>query len=312
MTERANMKVEAPPKITTVATARTVRAKRSGKTRKNALTCLSILAVLLVSFIFIFPFAWMILSSFKASADIFKYAYPLTWKTFFPPQPTLINYQRIFGGNYNFGSNILNSVVAATGQVIGSTIVCSLAAYVFARMKFPGRDQLFALLLLTAFIPLEVIIVPLYLLILKLNLTTSYFALFLPFIFSPFGVFILRQAFMDIPREYDEAATLDGASRFQIFLLVIIPNAVPALITQALVQFMWSWNNFLWPLVVMEDPHKQVATVALSAFAEAGSNRPLWGEAFASAAISTIPVMIVFFWLQRYYIRGVVMSGLKG
>jgi multiple sugar transport system permease protein len=271
-----------------------------------------VLVAFLCSLIFIFPFAWMILTSFKSSSDVFRYASPLTWGTFFPPEPTLNSYRTIFGEAYQFQRNLINSLIVASGQVASTTVICSLAAFVFARISFWGRDQLFALVLLTAFIPLEVTVVPLYLVMRRLDLTSSYFALFLPFVFSPFGVFLLRQAFLDIPRELDEAARIDGAGWLAIYWHVILPNAVPALVTQALIQFMWSWNNFLWPLVVMEDPNKKVAQVAIAAFTEAGSNRPLWGELFASSSAATIPVLIVFFILQRYYVRGVLMSGLKG
>jgi len=262
--------------------------------------------------IFAFPFIWMILSSFKSSPDIFRYSTPLTIWTFLPREPTLISYQTIFGDSYHFDRNLLNSLIVAAGQVVGSIVVCSLAAFVFARVQFPGRDALFGVVLLTAFIPMEVTVVPLYVVMDRLGLTSSYFALFLPFMFSPFGVFLLRQAFMDIPRDFDEAAVLDGASWFGIYRHIMLPLATPAIITLALVQFMWSWNNFLWPLVVMQDPDKKVAQVAIAAFTEAGSNRPLWGEAFASSAAATIPVLVIFFILQRYYVRGVVMSGLKG
>ena len=133
---------------------------------------LSVVAVA-VSLVFAFPFVWMVLSSFKSSADIFRYATPLTWWTFFPPQPTLASYAAIFGDSYAFQRSLLNSLIAACGQVIGTTLVCSVAAFVFARMHFPGRDKLFALVLVTAFVPLEVTVVPLYVVMRTLNLTTS-------------------------------------------------------------------------------------------------------------------------------------------
>jgi multiple sugar transport system permease protein len=273
---------------------------------------LETIGVLFLSFFLFFPFAWMVLSSFKPSIDIFKYSFDFTWRTLLPSNPTLQNYEYIFGDPYYFIRNILNSIIVATGQVICTTIICSLAAYVFSRMHFKGRDLLFGAVLLTSFIPIEISMVPLFWVMLNLNLTSSYVSLFLPFIFSPFGVFLLRQAFLDIPKEYDEVAMLDGASRLQILWHIILPSAKSALITQALVQFMFSWNNFLWPLVVNQDPKKQVAQVAMAIFIEAGSNRPLWGEAFAAATISTIPMLILFYSLQRYYIRGILMTGLKG
>jgi ABC-type glycerol-3-phosphate transport system permease component len=144
----------------------------------------------------------------------------------------------------------------------------------------------------------------------SLNLVSTYTALFLPNIFTPFGIFLMRQALMDIPHELDEAATLEGASIFQVFWHVILPNSRPALITLALIQFMFSWNNFIWPLVIMQNPEKQVIQVALANFRTI-ANFPLFGELFAGATLATVPILILFFALQKYFIRGMLMSGMK-
>lgn len=269
-----------------------------------------ILILILVALIFVIPYLWMVFSSLKTTEEIFKYSWPLTWKTLFPPNPTLINYLNIFG-KWKFGKNIINSLIAALGQMVGTLIISTLAAYVFSRMKFKGRDLLFSLVMLTAMVPFEVIMVPLYITIRNLNLTSSYFALFLPWIASPFGVFLMRQSFSEIPRDYDDAAKVEGASLIQVFWHVILPNAKASVITLALMSFMWSWNSFLWPLIVMQDKNKQVAQVAIATFALPG-DIPAWGEIFAGATAATIPILIIFILLQRYYIRGVVMSGIKG
>lgn len=268
--------------------------------------------VLFLALVLFFPFIWMLLTSFKESNDVFRFLFPLSWKTIIPPSPTFHNYKIIFGENYLFFNNLKNSLIVAFGQVLATTFICSMAGFVFARKKFIGRELLFSLVLLTAFIPIEVTMIPLYSIMIKLNLTSSYLSLFLPFVFSPFGVFIFRQSFMDIPYEYDEAAIMEGASPFQIYWKVILPLTKPALITQGLMQFMWSWNNFLWPLVVMQDPNKKVAQVAIAAFTEAGSNRPLWGEAFATASVATLPILVIFIFLQKYYVKGMLLAGVKG
>jgi ABC-type glycerol-3-phosphate transport system permease component len=189
-------------------------------------------------------------------------------------------------------------------------VTCSLAAFVFARTRFRGRDTLFALSMLTAFVPFDVVVVPLYSVVRSLDLVSTYAALFLPFVASPFGVFLMRQAFLEIPRDLDEAATVEGASLFQIFRHVVLPNGRPALVTLALVQFMWAWNSFLWPLVVMQDRTKQVVQVTISTFRTA-ANYPLYGELFAASTAATVPILILFFLLQRYYVRGMLMSGMK-
>jgi ABC-type glycerol-3-phosphate transport system permease component len=267
------------------------------------------LAMVVVGFIFLLPFVWMFLTSFKPTEDVFRYTSPLTWKTFIPPSPTLANYVAIFG-TWNFQRDLMNTLIAAGGQVIGACALSTLAAFVFARLRFPGRDVLFAFTMLTAFVPFDVVVVPLYVVMRSLGLVSTYWALFLPFIFSPFGIFLMRQAFLEIPRDLDEAATIEGASLIQVFWHVILPNARPALVTLALIQFMWSWNSYLWPLVIMQDPNRQVVQVTIAKFRTV-ANFPLFGELFAAASAATIPILILFFLLQRYYVKGVLVSGMK-
>ena len=269
----------------------------------------SYIAMAVVGFIFLLPFVWMFLTSFKPTEDVFRYTSPLSWKTFVPPAPTLVNYVAIFT-TWNFQRDLMNTLIAAGGQVIGACALSTLAAFVFARLRFPGRDVLFAFTMLTAFVPFDVVVVPLYVVMRSLGLVSTYWALFLPFIFSPFGIFLMRQAFLEIPRELDEAATLEGASLFQIFWHIILPNAVPALVTLALIQFMWSWNSYLWPLVIMQDPNRQVVQVTIAKFRTI-ANFPLFGELFASASAATVPILVLFAFLQRYYIKGMLVSGMK-
>ena len=267
------------------------------------------LACAVVSFVFLLPFAWALLTSFKPTGDVFRYTYPLTWRTFLPPAPTLENYLSIFLV-WNFQRDLANSMIVAVGQVVGAAAICSPAAFVFARLRFRGRDALFAAAMLTAFVPFDVVVVPLYTVVRALGLISTYPVLFLPFAVSPFGVFLLRQAFLEIPRDLDEAATVEGASLLQIFWHVVLPNSRPALVTLALVQFMWSWNNFLWPLVAMQDPNRQVVQVSISKFRTV-ANYPLFGELFAAACTATMPLLLLFFVLQRHYVRGMLMSGMK-
>jgi ABC-type glycerol-3-phosphate transport system permease component len=269
----------------------------------------SYLAMTAIAFIFLTPFVWMFLTSFKPTVDVFRYTVPLSWMTFIPPAPTLENYVSIFT-TWNFHRDLMNTLIAAGGQVIGACVTSTLAAFVFARMRFRGRDVLFAFTMLTAFVPFDVVVVPLYIVMRSLGLVSSYWALFLPFSFSPFGIFLMRQSFLEIPRELDEAATIEGANLFQVFWHIILPNTKAALVTLALIQFMWSWNSYLWPLVIMQDPNKQVVQVTIAKFRTI-ANFPLFGELFAAASAATIPLLILFFLLQRYYVRGVLVSGMK-
>lgn len=263
----------------------------------------------MTGFVFLLPFVWMFLTSFKPTSEVFQYTFPLSWKTFIPPNPTLENYGSIFS-TWGFHRYLINTLIVAASQMLGACLFSSLAAYVFARIQFRGRSLVFALTMLTAFVPFDVIVVPLYVVMRSLNLVSTYMALFLPNIFTPFGIFLMRQAFLEIPREFDEAAVIEGASPFAIFWHIILPNARPALITLALIQFMFSWNNFIWPLVIMQNPQKQVIQVALANFRTI-ANFPLFGELFAGATVATVPILILFFALQRYFIRGMLMSGMK-
>lgn len=270
---------------------------------------LAYLVMAIIVFVFLLPFVWMFLTSFKPTSEVFQYTYPLSWKTFIPPRPTLENYREILV-TWGFHRYLGNTLLVASLQMVGSCIFSAMAGFAFSRIRFRGRDLLFAISMLTAFVPMDVIIVPLYSVMKSLNLVSTYTALFLPNIFTPFGIFLMRQAFLEIPRELDEAATLEGASIFQIFWHIILPNARPALITLALIQFMFSWNNFIWPLVIMQNPEKQVIQVALANFRTI-ANFPLFGELFAGASLATIPILILFFALQRYFVRGMLMSGMK-
>lgn len=269
-----------------------------------------VLLLTLVTFLFIAPYLWMIFSSFKSTADIFRYSFPVTWKTFLPPDPTVANYVQVFV-RWGFAQKLFNSLFVAVCQVIGTLAVCSLSAFIFARVRFRGKNLLFALVMLTAFVPFEITIIPLYMVVRELGLQNTYASLYLPWVASAFGIFLLRQAFVEIPKELEDAAMVEGASLFQIFRHVILPNARPTLITLALVNFLWSWNSFLWPLIVMQDAKKQVIQVGIATFT-IPTELPAWGDIFAAASVATVPVLILFLVLQRYYIRGVVLSGMKG
>ena len=283
-----------------------LRSERRAYLVRHAAT---IATLALVGFVFGFPILWAALSSLKSTNDIVTGTFPLAWSSFVPLRPTFENYVYLFT-QLKFQNNLLNSAIAAAGQVGIAVVASSLAGYAFARLKFPGSEKVFALLLLTAFIPVEAIIVPLYRVMQQLGLVSTYPALFLPFACNPFGIFLMRQAFRDIPVEMEEAAKIDGAGPFRIFLSVALPNVKPTLATLVLIQFIWSWNAYLWPLVVMQDPNKQIAQVAIANL-KSIPNFPMDGPLFAAATAVTIPLVILSICLQRYYVRGLVSSGMK-
>lgn len=270
---------------------------------------MTIVLLAVVGFIFAFPIAWAALSSLKSTKEIITGTYPLSWSSFLPVRPTFENYFYLFT-ELNFQRNVLNSLIAACGQVGIAVVASSLAGYAFARLTFPGSKLIFALLLLTAFIPIEAIIVPLYRIMQWLGLVSTYPALFLPFACNPFGIFLMRQAFRDIPIELEEAAKIDGAGPFRVFLTIALPNVKPTLATLVLIQFIWSWNNYLWPLVIMQDPNKQIVQVAIANL-KSIPNFPMDGPLFAGATAVTVPLVILSIVLQRYYVRGLVTAGMK-
>lgn len=266
-------------------------------------------SLLLITFVFAFPIVWAALTSLKSTASIISTRYPLSVWSFFPPQPTLENYGALFE-ELRFGRYVMNTAIASGGQVALVVLTSTLAGYAFARLRFPGRDLLFGLTLLTAFIPLEVILVPLYQVVSGMGLTSTYSALFLPFAAQPFGIYLMRQSFLQIPSELDDAARVDGAGTWRIFWRVALPNVKPALATLVLIQFIWSWNAYLWPLVIMQNPDKQIVQVMLAGL-KSSPNYSLDGPLFAGLTFVTVPLVVMAIALQRYYVRGLMTSGIR-
>ena len=164
---------------------------------------------------------------------------------------------------------------------------------------------------MTFLLPIESLMVPLYMHVTKLGMSDTLIGVFIPWIASPFGLFMLRQAFEDLPRELDEAARIDGAGHVRIFWSVVLPNVRTTLATLALVTFLFSWNAFLWPLVIIHSPRNQVVQLAIAQSVSIGQ-LPNWGETFAGATIATVPLIILFLFLQRYFVRGIALTGVKG
>lgn len=262
------------------------------------------LLLLAVALSMVVPFLWMLSTSLKADEFVLSIP-PQLW----PQAPTLASYQRL-RELFPIGRLFVNSLSVALIATAGQLLTSSLAAYAFARIEFRGRNALFLLYLATLMIPFQVTITPLFILMRLLGWLNSYQGLILPASFSAFGVFLLRQAFLSIPRELEEAALMDGASPWTLYRRIILPLARPALATLAIFAFMGSWNSFLWPLFVLRDEALMTLPVGLATLH--GRWLTQWNLVMAGAVITVLPMMLVYLCAQRYFEQGVVLSGLKG
>lgn len=262
------------------------------------------LLLILSAAVMIIPFLWMLSTSLKTAQ------YTLSLPPQLIPQPaTLDSYRKLFD-LYPMGRMMFNSLFVAVATTLGQLITCSMAAYAFARMKFRGSNLLFLVYLATLMVPFQVTITPLFILMRILGWINTYQGIILPGVFSAFGTFLMRQAFITIPVEYEESAVLDGASPLTIFLRIIVPLSRPTLATLAVFAFMGSWNAFLWPLFVVRDPVLMTLPVGLATLH--GRWLTEWNLAMAGTVITIVPMMIVYMIAQQYLVKGFVMSGLKG
>jgi len=287
---------------TDVATPVLTKARRSALTPRPKIWLYVVLAVGFVAMIF--PFIWMILGSFKTNAEIRSNPLGLL-----PEAPTLDNYTQLFG-RLDFATYFTNSVVVAVFVTVGNIIFSSMVGYALAKLEFRGKKVLFILVLGTLMVPGVVTFVPLFVLTSNLGLVNSYPGLILPFLITPLGVFLMRQFISGLPDDIIEAARIDGASEWRIFLRVIMPLCGPAVATLTILTFLGSWNNFLWPLVVATSEEKYTLPVALALYS-VGQNAAQYGLMMAGAVVVVIPVLLVFIVLQRYFVQGIALTGIK-
>jgi multiple sugar transport system permease protein len=256
------------------------------------------------SVVMLLPFAWMLSTSLKLPPDIFTY--PPVW---IPSPIAWQNYAKTVTV-MPFGRFYLNSLIVTTGVTVLQLLTSSLAAFAFARMRFPGRNALFLLYLATLMIPFQVTMIPNFIVVRALGWYDTYQALILPPAFSAFSTFLLRQYFMGIPRDLDEAARLDGATSLRIWWQVIMPLAGPAIAALATFVSLNSWNDFLWPLIITNSPAMRTLPVGLSTFQ--GQYKTDWNLLMAGSVIAMVPVLLVYIIGQRWFIRGITLSGLGG
>lgn len=272
---------------------------------------LSHIILITVSILSIFPFLWLISTSLKGAGENI-FAYP---PNFFPSDFTFENYIGVWG-KVNFLKYFFNSFVVAFFTVILNLIFSSMAAYPLARMDFKGKKTAFFAILATIMIPFQAIMLPIYLIILKLNLIDSagavpgYLGLILPFAVSAFGIFLMRQAFLAIPKEMEEAAIVDGCNSWQIFFKVLLPMVKPTLAILAIFTFIGSWGEFLWPSIVLSDEKMFTLPVGINNLQGIFSSN--WRYIAAGSIISIIPIIVFFLSLQRYFIAGENEGAVKG
>ena len=252
-----------------------------------------------------FPFFWMIRSSVMPEKQIMRI--PPIW---IPSSLTLEHFTDVLT-TQPFGRYIVNSLLVALIVTAGQLVVASMGAYAFARLRFPGRDRLFLFYLATMIIPTQVTLIPQYVLISRFGWVDSYAALTIPFRSSAFLTFLLRQFFLSIPRDLEDAARIDGAGYFRTYATIVLPLSGPALATSALLAFMGSWTNFLWPLIVTRSRDLRTVPVGLAALQQEMGQTD-YAQIMAGSVLAMLPMFILFLFLQRFIIESVAASGLKG
>ena len=261
--------------------------------------------MVLCAVVLVGPFLWMVIASLKTDADIRRIPPGLL-----PDPVTGDNYQRVVD-SFPFWRFAANSLGVAIASTVLQLVTAATAAYAFARIEFRGRSALFGLYLATMMIPLQVVIVPLFIEMRNLGLVDSYAGLLLPTIVSSFGTFLLRQAFLALPRELDEAAFIDGAGHFSVFFRILLPLTGSALATFAVFAFMSTWNSFLWPLVITQASDRHV-TLPVGLSRLNGRFTTDWNVIMAGSVMTVLPIVAFYLVTQRWVIRSVAFSGLKG
>ena len=258
-----------------------------------------------IALLMLFPLLWLVGTAFKSpTEDIFSFPPQI-----FPASPTFDNFLTVWD-TYPFGQYLYNSAVVAFLAVGLNLLLCSLAAYPLARLNFRGRKFIFALVLATIMIPFQIVMIPLYILAVNLGLRNTYLGIVLPNLTSAFGIFLLRQALQAVPLELEEAARIDGCSELGIWWNIMIPAIRPALFTLAIFVFIGSWSDFLWPLIVLDDPDYYTLPLAVANLADSFSLD--WRLVAAGSVISIAPILLLFLFLQKYIVPTDVGSGVKG
>lgn len=253
--------------------------------------------------LFMLPFVWSISTSLKPLPDLFQVTPNLI-----PSEVRWENYREVFE-TVPFGRFYINTILVTVLRTIGQVLFASMAAFAFAQLKFPGRNIIFIVLLSGLMVPDQVLIIPRYTIMRQFGWLDTYQGLIVPLMFSAFGTFLLRQFFLGIPKDFHEAAKLEGANPFQIYWQIYVPLARPALAAFGFLSFLWSWNEFLWALIVTNRTNMQVLSVGIALFqGEHFTNNAIL---LAAANLATFPILILFLFFQRHLVEGITLSGLK-
>lgn len=254
--------------------------------------------------IMVFPFIWMVFSSFKPSLEVISVDFHLLPKTW-----TMRNYVRVFD-ELKLLRGYANSLIVSACITFSALLTATLAGYLFSKIRFWGREVLFFLVLASVMVPPHVVLIPLYALISSFRWVDTYQGLMFPFLINAFGVFLMRQFMRGIPSDLVEAARIDGASDFRIYFSIILPLVRSALAVLGILVFLWSYDEFLWPLVTVHKPEMMTLPLLLGHFTQAEAKFP--GESMAACTLVVVPVLIVYAFFQQYFVKGISMTGLKG
>lgn len=293
--------VSSPVRATTTA-----RVPARPGSRLEWSRALSLALVALGAVVMILPFVWMLSTSLKPAGAVLTLPPQLV-----PKPPTLEAYREV-ARTFPILRVLLNSALVAGLTTLGQLVVCSMSGYAFARFRFAGRETLFLAYLATLMVPFAVTMTPLFIIVKEFGWTNSYLGLVVPGVFSAFGTFLMRQFFLALPVELEEAATLDGASTLGIFTRVMLPLCGPALATLGILSFMGSWNNFLWPLLIVSDRNLMTLPLALATLQGVYPGQTQWNLIMAGSVITVAPMVLIFLLAQRWVVEGVATSGLKG
>lgn len=292
--------------ITDTSSGQLTTAAPSFRRRTDALgNLVDYLLLILLALVFLGPFYWLVITALKGEGqNVFSYPPQL-----YPNPPTLQSFLDLWQVG-PFHRYLFNSAFAAVAVVLGNVVFCSMAAYPLARMHFFGRDVIFYLILATLIIPFEVTLIPTFVVISQLGWVDTYQALIVPAAVSPFGIFLMRQAFLTIPHELEEAARIDGASEFAIYARIMLPLAAPSLATVAVFVFVAEWNSLLWPAVVLKSQEMLTLPIAITFLDSTFYGG--WRQIAAGSVLSILPILAVFLAAQRYFMAGLTAGAVKG
>jgi len=260
--------------------------------------------LILGAVVVVLPFYWMVITALKTNAETMTIP------------PTLLPQNWQFGNfievlqEFNFGMAYLNTIIVTAGRTLGQVLFCSMAAFAIATMRFPFRNVIFIMMISVLMFPPEMFMIPVYNLMNAFNWLDTYYVLTVPIMASGFGIFLLRQFFMSLPKDLFEAARIDGCSYPRIYWSIYMPLTIPGLVSLAIFVAVVSWNDFLWPLIMTSSPDMQVVSVAISNFV--GQHNTNYSLMMAGSVISILPLMVLYIILQRYFIEGIALTGVKG